>query len=304
MNVSIIIPTFNRKGILRKCLQALTHQDCTHCYEVILVDDGSKDGTPEMIEEVKASLSFPLTFFKQEKKGPAAARNLGIKNSTGTLILIMGDDIIADSSLVKEHVEWHTVKYPPDNAAILGFAQWSSQIEITPFMRWLEEKGWQFPFKEIAGRTEIDWKYMMTPNISFKRDFLIEQNLFFDERFPYAALEDYEFGYRFSQKEGKLYYTPAAIGYHWHTTTLESACQRMFHVGKSARILKQIAPQLKPYKISWRKYLYEFPFFRFIAKGVLIPLSRVMEKRAVVHRLYSSVLFFYFLKGLVENEKK
>ena len=197
----------------------------------------------------------------------------------------------------------HTVKYPQKNAAILGFVHWSSQIEVTPFMRWLEGKGWQFPYKEIEGKTEIGWKYMMTPNISFKRIFLIEHNLFFDERFQYAALEDYEFGYRFFQKEGKLYYNPDAIGYHWHSTTLESACQRMFYVGESAQILRQIAPQLKPYKISWRKYIYEFQFLRFIVRRVLIPLAQIMEKRAVFHSLYSCVLFFFFLKGLNNNKK-
>ena len=187
---------------------------------------------------------------------------------------------------------------------MLGFVCWSPQIEITPFMRWLEKKGWQFPYEEIEGKTEVGWKYVMTPNISFKREFLIERSLFFNEQFSYAALEDYEFGYRFFQKGGKLYYNPHALGYHWHATTLESACQRMFNVGKSAHILQQIAPQLKPYKISWRKYIYEFQFLRFIVKRVLLPLARFLEKRAIFHYLYSCVLFFYFLKGSNESEEK
>ena len=48
----------------------------------------------------------------------------------------------------------------------------------------------------------------------------------------------------FSRRGVSLYYNPAALGYHWHYTTLDSACQRMFYVGKAAQILREIAPQL------------------------------------------------------------
>jgi len=302
MDVSIIIPTFNRKDILQECLQALAHQDGTQRYEVVLVDDASQDGTQEMVEALRTSLSFPLTLLRQEKKGPAAARNLGIRNSSGTIILIIGDDIIPVPHLIKEHVEWHLHRYPYPRAAVLGLVRWSPQIEVTPFMRWLEKGGWQFPYEEIEGKTEIGWKYVMTPNISFKRDFLTEHHLFFDERFLYAALEDYEFGHRFFQKGGRLYYNPHALGYHWHSTPLTSACQRMFYVGKSVYILQRIAPQLKPYKISWRKYIYKLPLSRFIVKNIFVPLAQFMERRAAFHSLYACVLFFYFLKGLNESE--
>jgi glycosyltransferase involved in cell wall biosynthesis len=303
MDASIIIPTFNRKDVLRKCLHALDKQNFVHPYEIILVDDGSNDGTRESVEELQKSLSIPLTFLRQENKGPAAARNLGIKKCSGKILLIMGDDIVATPNLVKEHVDGHNNRRPKDSAAILGFVTWSPNIEVTPFMSWLEKGGWQFPYREIEGKTEIEWKYLMTPNISFKREFLIQNHLFFDERFPYAALEDYEFGFRFFQKGGKLFYNPDAIGYHWHHTDLDSACQRMFCVGESAKILQEIAPQLKPYKISWRKYIYEFRFSRIVIKKLLVPLARFMEKRAVSRYLYSSILFFYFLKGFSEGKE-
>ena len=302
MDASIIIPTFNRREVLRKCLQALDQQDCSSAYEVILVDDASTDGTLEIVEEFKETLSFPVTLLRQAKKGPAAARNLGIRNCSGNIILIMGDDIIATPGLVKEHISWHNTNYPQTNAAVLGFATWSPHIKVTPFMRWLEKRGWQFPYGEIKGKVEIEWKYLMTPNISFKRRFLIENHLFFNERFPAAALEDYEFGFRFFTKGGKLFYNPDAIGYHWHQTSLDGVCRRMFCVGQSARILKEIAPQLKPYKISWRKYIYTFQLARFMVEKLLLPLARSMEERAVWDPLYSSVIFFYFLKGLYEGE--
>ncbi|MCK5010218.1 MAG: glycosyltransferase, partial [Deltaproteobacteria bacterium] len=110
MDASVIIPTFNRKDVLRKCLQALDQQKCGSTYEIVLIDDGSTDGTQETVEELQESLSFSLTFFRQGKKGPAAARNVGIKHCSGKIVIIMGDDIIATPHLVNEHIDWHNNK--------------------------------------------------------------------------------------------------------------------------------------------------------------------------------------------------
>ncbi len=81
MFISIVIPTYNRKPILEKCLKALEKQqlndDKISNYEVVLVDDGSTDGTLEWLQENKAD--FPhVCNFSQDHLGPAAARNLGV----------------------------------------------------------------------------------------------------------------------------------------------------------------------------------------------------------------------------------
>ncbi len=79
MYISVVIPTHNRKDLLRRCLEAATNQDYPD-YEVIVVDDGSTDGTGEMVQH-----EFPqVRYIRQEpNRGPAAARNRGIEAAGG-----------------------------------------------------------------------------------------------------------------------------------------------------------------------------------------------------------------------------
>ena len=85
MFVSIVIPTFNRKPILEKCLVALENQvldSPVDGYEVIVVDDGSTDRTPAWIRSQQAR--FPhVRLFEQEHGGPAQGRNLGVSHAIG-----------------------------------------------------------------------------------------------------------------------------------------------------------------------------------------------------------------------------
>lgn len=84
--VSVIIPTHNRKGFLQTALQSVLSQD--HPLEVIVVDDGSADGTREAITTDDSRLRY----LRQDNRGPAAARNTGIKNASFDLIAFLDSD--------------------------------------------------------------------------------------------------------------------------------------------------------------------------------------------------------------------
>ena len=80
MNVSVVIPTYNRKPILEKCLRALEKQKLNknlRNYEIIVVDDGSTDNTTSWIKKNKDNLPH-VVLFEQEHGGPALGRNLGV----------------------------------------------------------------------------------------------------------------------------------------------------------------------------------------------------------------------------------
>jgi glycosyltransferase involved in cell wall biosynthesis len=89
--VSVIIPTFNRKPFLARALNSVEWQTCT-CAEVIIVDDGSTDGTEEYLESWKSQSSLPVRYIKQSNKGPAAARNLGIAHAEYKYITFLDSD--------------------------------------------------------------------------------------------------------------------------------------------------------------------------------------------------------------------
>ena len=76
MFISVIIPTFNRAIILKECLHALSLQDLDQInYEVIVVDDGSKDNTKEIVESFKSKI-VNIRYIHQSNRGQGIARNL------------------------------------------------------------------------------------------------------------------------------------------------------------------------------------------------------------------------------------
>lgn len=184
-DISVIIPTYNREDILSKNLISFINQDYQpDRYEILVIDDGSTDRTEKVVEDIASTSDVPIFYIFQENKGPAAARNTGIKSCSGALVLIVNADIIATPTLISEHIRFHKL-YPDDNVGVLGFVTWSPEIEITSFMQWLEHGGPQFSYHKIRGR-EAGWRCFWTCNVSLKRRFLSAHGLF-DEEFPAAA---------------------------------------------------------------------------------------------------------------------
>ncbi len=92
--LSIIVLTYNRKHLLRGCLDSLFSQTLPReNLEIIVVDDGSTDGTEGMMKDI--SLSHPgLKYCRQTHRGIPAARNTGIVNASGDIIAIVADDYL------------------------------------------------------------------------------------------------------------------------------------------------------------------------------------------------------------------
>ena len=106
MLISVVIPTYNRLPILKKCLDSLENQiliDKIDAYEIVIVDDGSTDGTVDWLENNIET--FPhLRFFEQSHGGPALGRNLGVDNSNGDLIVFIDSDLVVDKYFLANHI--------------------------------------------------------------------------------------------------------------------------------------------------------------------------------------------------------
>ena len=95
--VSICIPTYNRKDFLVKTLDSILEQTYKN-YEIVIVDDGSTDGTADMIKK----LNFPVTYHRQENRGDAAARNKLIELAKGKYVtFIDSDDLLLPDTVEK-----------------------------------------------------------------------------------------------------------------------------------------------------------------------------------------------------------
>lgn len=207
MFFSVVIPTYNRKSILEKCLKALECQkfdpNLVVGYEVVVVDDGSTDRTVEWLTQ--EAQSFPhVRLFQQDHQGPAAARNLGVEQAKGDTIIFIDSDLVVLDGFLQAHAE----------ALRQGEKELGSDRLFT--YGWvINTCNFDDPTSEPFKVTDYSRAYFATGNVAIARHWLIEAGLF-DTRFQLYGWEDLELGVRLKQFGLKLIKCPEAVGYHWH----------------------------------------------------------------------------------------
>jgi GT2 family glycosyltransferase len=230
--VTIAIPTFNRKDILIKAIHAhLAQSALDQIEEILIVDDGSTDGTEAPVAALARQSAVPFVYRNQPNRGQGAARNLAIREARGEILLFMDDDIIPGPDLLAEHLHWHD-RYPDSVSAVLGFVTWSPEVRPTPFMNWMGLDGPLFEYGHFTVGAEVDFRSFYTCNLSLKTNFLRE-GAGFDEEFTGYGWEDIELGYRLQKRGMRLRYNQAAIGYHYKRMTFADACRRAETVARS-----------------------------------------------------------------------
>lgn len=306
MQVSVVIPTYNRAEILRECLELLIAQKFVkNEYEIVIVDDGSTDSTSEVVENIKKKSKIPINYLYQKNQGQGIARNYGIKYAKGKIIVLVGDDILVRSDFLSEHIKYHR-KHINDNEAVLGFIGWDPRLEINSFMEWLTNGsavmgkfgGHQFAFEKLEGKKFANYNFFYTSNISIKRSLLMRNP--FDTRFSSYGWEDIELGYRLFKKEGLvLHFNPKAIAYHYHPMDEKGLANRMRNIGRSAHLIHRKYPELKKVPSKFKQTIFAVlssPISLFILKK----LREISDGR--YYTLYYYALSKkYFLEGLREG---
>jgi GT2 family glycosyltransferase len=227
--LSVIIPTYNRSNVLSKTLQAYSAQDdYGRILEVLVVDDGSTDQTRPAIEELSRTSRINIRYLYQTNMGLAAARNHGIREAQGELMLFGDDDIIPARDMVNEHLKWHR-EHPDPQVGVLGHVGWAPEVRATPFMVWAGLYGPQFQFGYFTPGAELEFIYGYFCNTSVKSSFLRQQGIF-DENLRGYGWEDIEFSYRLYKAGWRLRYNPDAIGYHHKFETFSQNLHRVEQV--------------------------------------------------------------------------
>ena len=107
LKLSVIVSTYNRRDVLiSRCLPSIFKQDLpTDQFEVILIVDGSTDGTCAALREVDPPCT--LQIIEQPNGGLSRARNNGIAIAKGDLVMFIDDDIVCEPDVLRLHVEAH-----------------------------------------------------------------------------------------------------------------------------------------------------------------------------------------------------
>lgn len=315
--MTIIIPTYNRADSLTLVLEKLfIHTKTLNNIEIIVVDDGSIDDTKERIEEFVENHTIKIRYLFQQNSGPAAARNLGIKEAKGDILLFLDSDIIPSEHLISEHLKFHE-KYPQYNFALRGSTKHCyGQLETVRICEFIDVKQINKKSKN-AEYIELRWADFRSGNISLKRQFLFENGIFDEEM---STREDVELGYRLRKSQLKLYHSNRAMGLHLHPVDLERYFRYAEDYGKSLAVWYSKTPDLKKdllkiglgYSygfLSWKKPFLMLKYFlrvstvsKFTVK-LIIYMGNIFKKRQkkLFHFCYRQAYQYYSRKAYKQH---
>jgi glycosyltransferase involved in cell wall biosynthesis len=239
--VSVIIPTFNRKNVLAETLNRISSQSFPpDKYEVIVIDDGSGDGTREFLRELKLPVAFKY-LLNERNLGRAKTRNRGIEAARGKYILMLDDDIWADKDLVKNHYRRH--QRQSEAVAVVGAILVSEDVPKSVVNMYLSRHHlWCFE-QMCRFADSLPYGFCKTASLSLPRK-LIEQAGRFNEQFIKYGGEDSEFGYRLSQRGIRMVFAREVVGYHYHEESVQSLMNRFICLGESYSQFVKVHPEI------------------------------------------------------------
>jgi peptidoglycan/xylan/chitin deacetylase (PgdA/CDA1 family)/glycosyltransferase involved in cell wall biosynthesis len=222
VHLSVVIPTFNRCAMLKRTLPTVLEQSLPNVhYEVVVVVDGSIDGTSELLRHYAAE--YRLRFVEQSNRGQAAARNAGLTLARGALVLFLDDDLLCSSLLLEEHVAAHEASDRPalvfgpvlvaaESRRGLATAWLRADVEMT-----MNRRRRQRPVEGLMDVT-------VYPNSSVARDLILDCGGF-DERLVRAG-EDTELGLRLWKGGLDFRFAPTARTEEIYTKTAWTVVRR------------------------------------------------------------------------------
>ncbi|MGE5507707.1 MAG: glycosyltransferase family 2 protein [Chitinophagales bacterium] len=292
---SVVIPTYNRRAFLERCLKSLLRQTAPgDLYELVVVDDGSTDGTADLVAELAAAAPCAVRYHRQPNSGRARARNAGIRLARGEYIIFLDSDMVVDDGFIAAHLACHA-----EGGRIVH-----GQVINTP--------DWEEPQKAEPKLSDCSRAFFATGNVSLERAKLLEAGLF-SEEFTEYGWEDLELGTRLRRLGLVAVKCPAARSWHYLPrltyAQVPQIIQREHERGHMAVLYYRMHPE-------WRVKLATLlttPFFAF--DRLLSPghwpehpaTLRLLERldRPATHRLFRSLMAFVrnhaYAEGLREG---
>lgn len=240
IDVSIIIPSYNRRESVCALVNALLDQDDSDlATEIIVVLDGSTDGSAEALSAMIAGREARVCIWQQANRGRAGARNAGLERATGSIILFLDDDVLPGPELVRAHWRAHQ-----SADAVLGRIE---PVTVPGTPRAIAEQEETFHRERhgalMAPDATIRATDVFAGNLSVKRH-LLDAVGPFDEAFTGYGCEDWDMGQRLLDCGAVFAYAPDALVYHRSPLTRQQWLRHAWQEGRSQLILMRKYPSL------------------------------------------------------------
>ena len=251
--VSVVIPTRDRQRELIACLEAMQQQTFpAEGYEVLICDDGSTEDLKPVLSQFQSKLN--LIYLRQLPQGPAAARNLGIRNARAPIVAMTDSDTLPDREWLAQLMI--TLQANPQAVAVEG--------KVT------SEKPDEFGALG-EGPTNLAGGVYLTCNCAYRRDVLLKAGGF-DESFPYPAYEDVELAARV-RPWGDIAWQPDAVVYHPRRRITSSTVIKKLRHWEYVLIMG-----FRYGYLGWPRYSVSHPVGRVILLSVIaLPLSKFKD---------------------------
>ena len=209
---SIVIPVYNAEKTIEELIKALFAQNSIFDFEVILIDDNSKDKTAQIIRNIinKEKPRFIITFIKIEHSGPAIARNIGAIHAKGDII------IFTDSDCVPEMNWYEAMTEPFLNPNVGGVGgTYKTRNPESLISRYF---GYDIEFRHSKYKENID--FIATYSAAYRKELFLKTGMFSDE-YTEANAEDNDLSYRIIDSGALIKFASKGVVAHKHPDSIK-----------------------------------------------------------------------------------
>ena len=294
MILSVIIPVHGRPELLIRCLRSLTKDLQGNVeYFVCVIDDGSK--LDEMYIREQSNVDYTLIWQAlPENKGRSAARNEGIRTTSGDIVVFLDSDMEARPGFLDAHLACHE-KHP--KTAVIGTIHWPNG---GGFMRYTGSRG----VLKLGSDDPVPPWYFVTGNASVMRADLPEDGPF-DEQSPAWGGEDQDLGLRLDARGVSFIHAPEAVTYHNFSGTLRQHLHRTGLYGRDALPgLVERHPALR--KAVRLDFLETFAGRLIVSAPIYYPVSvlaRMLDIFPLPSRIYDYLTFAAYSRGWLKRKR-
>ena len=281
MKVSVIIPAYNASATIAATLEALAAQDCSEPFEVIVVDDGSTDDTPAIVQNFSK-----VRYVRQDNAGPASARNHGARLANGAFLCF------TDSDCIPRH-DWISLLLrgfnAPDVAVVCG------------------SYGIANPENMLAAGVHAEIMFRHThligdyPKVFGSYNFCVRKKAFelvggFEERYRQASGEDNDLSYKIIESGFRIYFARQALVDHHHPVNEGKYLREQFRHGYWRVNMYADHPAMaRGDGYTFWKDMAELPWAFGCMVGLALSVLGLVGFKTVIYFLFIPLYIFEFL---------
>lgn len=307
-DVSIIMPTYNQKNSLKYVLESFKYQKNVENlkWELIVIDDGSTDGSQELNDA--SGYGYPLKYIKfEQNKGRVEARNRGIIESKGKLLIFCDSDRAVCNDFIYQHYISHQTF---DNRAVIGKIMefYFSDLESAGLIEHMQNDyegckrfarkplymkcvAKMFEGEDNIRGTDymIPWISFFSGNVSILKKNIIDET--FETSFDGWGFEHFELGYRLFKKGICFVKNTAAVNYHFAHSREENFYKQSINGSKKTFIKLHNTPEISA-------------FFMFLGGKISLEAfnNEVLVHNGIPQKSIIRETYFLQMKNVLESE--